>query len=131
MISNNLPVRNESKLREFFAKKIEKGTFYASPPNGYISTLDLGFKKDDEDSMNSICYHNYLSQTDSADNHYLICFILADGSYNLDLFRSELDFYLDTNLKEFLNQNLNEVIFSKAHTKVKESFKIDKINPLV
>ncbi len=112
MISNNLPVLNESKLRECFAKKIEKGTFYASE-NGYISTFDLGFKKDDEDSISSICYHNYFRQAGSTSNHYLVCFVLADGSNNLDLFRNELDFYCDARLKEILNADVRPLNFSK------------------
>lgn len=41
LVSNNLPVENESKLREGFAKKIEKGTFYASN-SGNIAAFNLG-----------------------------------------------------------------------------------------
>ncbi len=42
LILNNLPITYESKLRENFAKKIEKGTFYASS-NGSISSFNLGY----------------------------------------------------------------------------------------
>ncbi len=40
-ILNNLPDTNESHLRESLARKIEKGTMYASS-NGSIATFNLG-----------------------------------------------------------------------------------------
>jgi hypothetical protein len=43
-VLNSLPEKNESYLRENLARKIEKGTMYASC-NGSIATFNLGLEK--------------------------------------------------------------------------------------
>ena len=103
LVSNNLPVANESKLREGFAKKIEKGTFYASQ-TGNIAAFSLGFIKDEEE-IESICYYNYYRQNGKGNNQHLICFILVDSGKHLDLFRNELDTYFEKNLKAFFEES--------------------------
>lgn len=110
LISSNLPIVNESKLRENLAKKIEKGTFYASQ-FGSISAFNLGFKNDEAD-LNSICYHNYFRQTKDLNNQYLVCFILVDDSNNLDLFRNELDLYFESSLKEFFEKTNKDFLIN-------------------
>ena len=121
LISQNLPAVNESRLREGFAKKIEKGTFYASQSGNIVTfslrydppvltTKSIQFSRSnfililwsffkDEEEIESICYYNYYRQSGNCNNQYLVCFILVDGSSNLDLFRNELDIYFETNLK--------------------------------
>ena len=119
LIANNLEARNESYLREGLAKKIEKGTLYASTNSGNISAFNLGFNKDtdtngqaqaDENAppgqIESICYYFlYRPSVEHSINEYLICVVLNDSEFNLDLFRNELDYYIEKCVQKYLNDS--------------------------
>jgi hypothetical protein len=72
----------------------------------------LSFKNDDETVGESICYY-YLHRHDQEPNtEYLVCLIVEDSKYDLDLFRNELDFYFEQYLKSHFNQ---KVAFTQIH----------------
>lgn len=55
--------------------------------------------------MESICYYYLHRETNEPKHEYIICFLLDNSKYNLDLFRNELDFYLEKCIKQHLSQN--------------------------
>jgi hypothetical protein len=55
--------------------------------------------------LESICYYYLYRQTNEPKNEYIICFLLDNSKHNLDLFRNELDFYLEKHIKQHFNQN--------------------------
>ncbi|CAF0959032.1 unnamed protein product [Brachionus calyciflorus] len=106
---SNVPENNEGYLRENLAKRIERGTVCVSD-SGNISNFKLGFKKEN-DEIESICYyyvHRAITNNNNNNNNeneIIICFLVDDSNYNLDLYRNELDFYV----KECLIENLEDL----------------------
>ena len=89
-------------MRENLAKKIEKGTLYASN-NGTIATFNLGFKRDDN-LIESISYFYLYRQQSEPFNEYILCLTAEDSKQNLDLFQNELDHYMKNYLEYYLEK---------------------------
>ena len=128
LISSDLPPKNEPFLRECIARKIERGTFYLAINSGNVSNFGLGFKRsstttntmaesidkiesvddvsDQEKAIDSICYFYLFRQKNPPNNEYLICFVMADAEHNLDLFRNELDSYIEANIQTYLEDSV-------------------------
>ena len=92
LVSHNIPARNESFLRENLAKRVEKGTLYASSSN--VSSFALGFKQADmyadTTGTESMCYYRRDSSlttcNDGQQHEFLLCFLADDSKFNLDLY---------------------------------------------
>jgi hypothetical protein len=84
LIQSDFPPLNESNLRENLGKKLEKGTLYSSN-EGNIFTFRLGFTKDDVE-IDSSCYFFHHRQNFEPFNEYLLCFLVNDSQFNLDLY---------------------------------------------
>ena len=123
LITSDLPPKNEPFLRECIARKIERGTFYLAINSGNISNFGLGLSKNDpadsidkiesvdeaieaEKPIDSICYFYLFKQKNPPNNEYLICFVMADAENNLDLFRNELDSYIENHIQTYLEDSV-------------------------
>ena len=51
--------------------------------------------------MESICFYRRDTIPNKNDEEFLLCFILDDLKYNLDLFRNELDFYFKNYIEHY------------------------------